>query len=295
MCVILNYVPDDLQQRPFICEASSFRLCVDPDCSALRHRSCILLVTQAASRACAHSTPSARLCSQGLEAWSRQEEGAACPGVRKERRPGGSPAAALQSSRQSSEPDVATDGLLQEHGLRLPLSPSLRGRGLHPAQGSLDTEVEVSQFYCQVLKSHHRQSPRELLPATSPWHCPGQGGSAGVPEGVPQPLQDVGQPGAIARAGLQHRDGLRSAGHDVLHAEQRLHLHQRHVAGQVTAARGLRVSHCPAVLPPPSTHTAGPGGAQPRCHPTEPAASRGIALRVCPGSSAPPSPPFTSC
>lgn len=60
---------------------------------------------------------------------------------------------------------MATDGLLQEHSLRLPLTPSLRGRGLHPAQGSPDKEVEVSQFYCKVLKSHRRQSPRELPPA----------------------------------------------------------------------------------------------------------------------------------
>lgn len=65
-------------------------------------------------------------------------------------------------------------------------------------------------------------------------------GSAGVSEGGPKPLQDIRQAGAIARACLQHRDGLRGAGDDVLHAEQRLHLRQRHVAGQVTAGgRGV--------------------------------------------------------
>lgn len=48
---------------------------------------------------------------------------------------------------------MAKAGLLQEHSLRLLLSPSLRGQGFHPAQGSPDKEVEVSQFYCKVLKS----------------------------------------------------------------------------------------------------------------------------------------------
>lgn len=83
-------------------QGSAFNLCVDPDCSALRHRSCIFLVTQAASRACARGTPSAGLCSQGLEARSRQEEGAACPGVQKKSRPRGSPAEVLRGSRQES-------------------------------------------------------------------------------------------------------------------------------------------------------------------------------------------------
>lgn len=86
-------------------------------------------------------------------------------------------------------------------------------------------------------------STEELLPAFSPSHCTGAGArSARVPEGGLKPLQDISQAGAIPCAGFQNGDGLHSAGDDVLHAEQRLHLHQRHVAGQVTMIGGTRIN-----------------------------------------------------